>query len=155
MGIHLITSLLFLSNILSTHGMVSTSPLNNILKELSVMNRNIEHLQGSLTETMTGMVTQLNSISKQLEAKFLNRGMRTRVQSAKNVVYSRDEVEDEDEEELRDVESDMLTLFRKMTRVRQRKFPVEKIQSEIEAVRSWISNISWSFFTFYLLVFSP
>ena len=100
------------------------------------MNRNIEHLQGSLTETMTGMVTQLNSISKQLEAKFLNRGMRTRVHSAKNVVYSRDDLEEEDEEELRDVESDMLTLFRKMTRVRQRKFPVEKIQSEIEAVRN-------------------
>ena len=87
------------------------------------------------------MFTQLNGISHQLEAKFPNRAMRTRVQSAKNVVYSRDEVEEEDEEEeLRDVESDMLTLFRKMTRVRQRKFPVEKIQSEIEAVRSWKSN---------------
>ena len=126
---------------ISSEGMISTSPLNNILKELSVINRNIEQMRESLTTTMNGMFTQLNGISHQLEAKFPNRAMRTRVQSAKNVVYSRDEVEEEDEEEeLRDVESDMLTLFRKMTRVRQRKFPVEKIQSEIEAVRSWKSN---------------
>ena len=67
--------------------------------------------------------------------------------SPHSVVHSSDDIEDE-EEELRDVETDILKLFRKMNRVRTRKFPLEKIQSEIEAVRSLKS----SFCIFFLYI---
>ena len=99
------------------------------------MNQSIEEMKEGMTDTMNVIFSQLNGISKKLDAKFPNKMMRTRGLKPKSVVYSSDETEPEDED-MKDVEDEMLTLFRKMTRVRQRKFPVEKIQSEISAVRS-------------------
>ena len=62
---------------------------------------------------------------------------------AKNVVYSSDDnQEEEEEEDMRDVEDQVLTLFRRMiSRGRQRKIPLEKIQTEISSVRSEQSNV--------------
>ena len=75
--------------------------------------------------------------------------------SPHSVVHSSDDIEDE-EEELRDVETDILKLFRKMNRVRTRKFPLEKIQSEIEAVRSLKSSFCISFLYISLCIsFKP
>ena len=43
---------------------------------------------------------------------------------------------------MRDVEDQVLTLFRRMiSRGRQRKIPLEKIQTEISSVRSEQSNV--------------
>ena len=134
--------------------MVSTSPLDNILKELSLVNQNIEQMQESLTGTLAGISSQLSAISQLLNTKFPLRAMRGRI-SPQSVVHSSDDIEDE-EEELRDVETDILKLFRKMNRVRTRKFPLEKIQSEIEAVRSLKSSFCISFLYISLCIsFKP
>ena len=118
------------------------------------MNQNIEQMQESLTGTLAGISSQLSAISQLLNTKFPLRAMRSRM-SPHSVVHSSDDIEDE-EEELRDVETDILKLFRKMNRVRTRKFPLEKIQSEIEAVRSLKSSFCISFLNISLCIsFKP
>ena len=138
-------SLLFLSNSLMCQAVVASSHLDRLVTEVSLLSQNMQQMKESFTESLTAIVNQLDGISHKLDARFPVRVLRTRggVTGAKNVVYSSDDnQEEEEEEDMREVESQVLTLFRRMiSRGRQRKIPLEKIQTEISSVRSEQSHV--------------
>ena len=137
-------SLLFLSNSLMCQAVVASSHLDRLVTEVSLLSQNMQQMKESFTESLTAIVNQLDGISHKLDARFPVRVLRTRggVTGAKNVVYSSDDNQEEEEEDMREVESQVLTLFRRMiSRGRQRKIPLEKIQTEISSVRSEQSHV--------------
>ena len=95
---HFLAYLLVFSNINFSNEIVSTNPLDNILKELSDMNQNIEQMKESMTDTLNVIFSELNGISKKLDAKYPSKMMRTRGLKPKSVVYSSDNTETEDDD---------------------------------------------------------
>ena len=139
-----LSSLLFLSNSLMCQAVVASSHLDRLVTEVSLLSQNMQQMKESFTESLTAIVNQLDGISHKLDARFPVRVLRTRggVTGVKNVVYSSDDNQEEEEEDMREVESQVLTLFRRMiSRGRQRKIPLEKIQTEISSVRSEQSHV--------------
>ena len=147
----LLSSLLLLSNSLPCQAVVAPSQLDRLAAEVSLLSQNIQQMKESFTASLTVIVEQLDGISHKLDTKVPVRVLRTRggLTGAKNVVYSsgdNQEEEEEEEEDMREVENQVLTLFRRMiSRGRQRKFPLEKIQTEISSVRSGQSYVLTTF----------
>ena len=148
----LLSSLLLLSNSLPCQAVVAASQLDRVATEVSLLSQNIQQMKESFTASLTVIVHQLDGISHKLDTKVPVRVLRTRggLTGAKNVVYSsgdnQEEEEEEEEEDMREVENQVLTLFRRMiSRGRQRKFPLEKIQTEISSVRSEQSYVLTTF----------
>ena len=148
----LLSSLLLLSNSLPCQAVVAVSQLDRLAAEVSLLSQNIQQMKESFTASLTVIVHQLDGISHKLDTKVPVRVLRTRggLTGAKNVVYSsgdnQEEEEEEEEEDMREVENQVLTLFRRMiSRGRQRKFPLEKIQTEISSVRSEQSYVLTTF----------
>ena len=95
----------------------------------------------------TFFLEQINGINSKLEQILPQKSVSSmRVRSAggvppRRVIVSRgqDEDQEEDEEDFSEVEEEMMNLFRKITsplrRVRQRKFSVDKLESDIAAVK--------------------
>ena len=142
----LLSSLVFLSPSLLCEAVVATSPLDRLVTEVSALSLNLEQIKETFTASLSVILNQLNGISHKLDAKFPLRGVRNRggVTGARNVVYSSDDnqEEGEEEEDMRDVEDQVLSLFRRMiSRGRQRKIPLEKIQTEISSVRCEVRAI--------------
>ena len=123
----------------------ASSQLDRLITEVSALSQNLDLMKETFSASLAGIAYQLTGISHKLDAKFPVRVMRTRggVTGARNVVYSSDDnQEEEEEEDMREVESQVLTLFRRMiSRGRQRKIPLEKIQTEISSVRSEQSHV--------------
>ena len=120
----------------------ASSQLDRLITEVSALSQNLDLMKETFCASLAGIANQLTGISHKLDAKFPVRVMRTRggVTGARNVVYSSDDNQEEEEEDMRDVE-DQVSWFRRMiSRGRQRKIPLEKIQTEISSVRSEQSN---------------
>ena len=95
---------------------MASSQLDRLITELSALSQNLDLMKESFSASLNGIANQLTGISHKLDAKFPVRVMRTRggVTGAKNVVYSSDDNQEEEEEDMRDVEDQVLTLFRKV-----------------------------------------
>ena len=112
----LLTSLLILSPSLLCQAVGASSQLDRLITEVSALSQNLELMKETFSASLAGISNQLTGISHKLDAKFPVRVMRTRggVTGAKNVVYSSDDNQEEEEEDMRDVEDQVLTLFRKV-----------------------------------------
>ena len=145
MRIFLLSSLVLLCPSLLCEAVVASSSLDRLVTEVSALSTNLQQIKETFTASLAGIVSQLNGISHKLEAKFPLRGVRTRggLTGARNVVYSSDDNQEEEaDDDMRDVEDQVLSLFRRMiSRGRQRKIPLEKIQTEISSVRCEQSNV--------------
>ena len=146
MRIFLLSSLVLLCPSLLCEAVVASSSLDRLVTEVSALSTNLQQIKETFTASLAGIVSQLNGISHKLEAKFPLRGVRTRggLTGARNVVYSNDDnqKEKDEDDDMRDVEDQVLSLFRRMiSRGRQRKIPLEKIQTEISSVRCEQSNV--------------
>ena len=141
----LLSSLVLVSPSLVCQAVVASSSLDRLVAQVSTLSQNMDQMKESLTAGLAGIVSQLAGISHKLDAKLPVRVVRTRggLTGARNVVYTSDDnQEEEEEEDMRDVEDQVLALFRRMiSRGRQRKIPLEKIQTEISSVRRGATNL--------------
>ena len=139
----LLSSLVLVSPSLVCQAVVASSSLDRLAAQVSTLSQNMDQMKESLTAGLAGIVSQLAGISHKLDAKLPVRVVRTRggLTGARNVVYTSDDNQEE-EEDMRDVEDQVLALFRRMiSRGRQRKIPLEKIQTEISSVRRGATNL--------------
>ena len=139
----LLSSLVLVSPSLVCQAVVASSSLDRLAAQVSTLSQNMDQMKESLTAGLAGIVSQLAGISHKLDAKLPVRVVRTRggLTGARNVVFSSDDNQEE-EEDMRDVEDQVLALSRRMiSRGRQRKIPLEKIQTEISSVRRGATNL--------------
>ena len=140
----LLSSLVLVSPSLVCQAVVASSSLDRLAAQVSALSQNMDQMKETLTAGLAGIVSQLAGISHKLDAKLPVRVVRTRggLTGARNVVFSSDDNQEEEEEDMRDVEDQVLALFRRMiSRGRQRKIPLEKIQTEISSVRRGATNL--------------